>query len=79
MELEQAMQWFNTFTGVAITLESIIFIVNGILELIDNKYYKVDLKKYISLSDDVIEAINTPVSIILGAWLIVSLGVAFIK
>lgn len=79
MELTEVMRWFDIFISVMLILEIIILIVNEILKFIDGKYYKVNLKKYTDLLDDVIGAIDKPVSIILLIWLIVSLGVTFIK
>ena len=73
------MRWFDTFVSVTLILESIIFIIRESLKLIDGKYYKVDLKKYINLLDDIIGAIDKPIGIIFLIWLIVSLGMTFIK
>lgn len=79
MELTEVMRWFDTFVGVTLTLESIIFITSAVIRFIDGKYYKVDLKKYINLLDDIIGAIDKPIGIIFLIWLIVSLGITFIK
>ena len=45
MELEQIIRYSDVFVGVMITLETIVFIVNAALKLID-EYYNTNLKKY---------------------------------
>lgn len=79
MELELFMRLFDLFISVMLILEVIILIVNEVLKFIDGKYYKVNLKKHTDLLDDVIGAIDRPISVILLVWLVVSLGITFIK
>lgn len=79
MELEQATQYSNIFVGVMLTLKTLIIIANEVLKIVDYKYCRMNLKKYISLSDDIIGAIDKPVSTILIVWFIATIGTAFIK
>lgn len=79
MELEQIMRYSDVFVGVMITLETIVFIVNAVLKLIDGKYYNTNLKKYTDLLDDTIGVIDKPTTIILWTWFIIKIGMAFIK
>lgn len=79
MELEQIMRYSDVFVGVMITLETIVFIVNAVLKLIDGKYYNTNLKKYTDLLDDTIGVIDKPTTIILWTWFIIKIGTAFIK
>ena len=78
MELEQVIRYSDVFVGVMITLETIVFIVNAALKLID-EYYNTNLKKYTDLLDDTIGVIDKPTTIILWAWFIIKIGTAFIK
>lgn len=79
MELEQIIRYSDVFVGVMITLETIVFIVNTALKLIDGKYYNTNLKKYTDLLDDTIGVIDKPTTIILWTWFIIKIGTAFIK
>lgn len=77
MELEQIIRYSDVFVGVMITLETIVFIVNAALKLID-EYYNTNLKKYTDLLDDTIGVIDKPTTIILWTWFIIKIGTAFI-
>lgn len=79
MELKQIIRYSDVFVGVMITLETIVFIVNAALKLIDGKYYNTNLKKYTDLLDDTIGVIDKPTTIILWTWFIIKIGTAFIK
>lgn len=79
MELEQIIRYSDVFVGVMVILETIVFIVNAALKLIDGKYYKTNLKKYIGLLDDTIGVIDKPTTIILWTWFVMKIGTAFIK
>jgi len=79
MELEQVIRYSDVFVGVMIALETVVFIVDVALRLIDGKYYKTNLKKYIGYLDDTIGVIDKPTTIILWIWFIIKIGTAFIK
>lgn len=79
MGLKEIIRYSDVFVGVMITLEIIVMIVDVALRLIDGKYYKTNLKKYIGYLDDTIGVIDKPTTIILWTWFIIKIGIAFIK
>lgn len=74
MELEQIIHFFEQFCGISFVLYVIVFLAWLSLRKIDHEYNQVYLKKYIVISEEILEAIMKPMKVITTLWVIVDFG-----
>ena len=79
MELEQVVHFFEQFCGISFVLYVIIFLTWILLRKIDHEYNQVYLKKYIGISEEILEAIMKPMKVITTLWVIVAFGMLIYK